>query len=608
MQNNERDTRGELQMPANEDTRLKNNAPSNHAKPSADMERFLRDDSLMRRKLLSYLPYMIMTHLSILLIMAVDGIVVGNLVGASALASVSIITPITAAFGVVSVLVASGISTILSTCMGENRLEELRIEKKAAKTLTILSALGLILIEIPVAAVTIKSYQLSPEMRDLVWQYAIGILISAPFGMVSTVCTLEMQILGKTKALTAVSVAEGLINLILDLFFVGVMRLGIAGAGYGTALANAFRCVSSVVYLYRNTDIYKSGDAPLRWKNAGRMLKTGVSEASYSAMSALRCFFLIKILLAALGENSGVIYGVCQFCWNIANMVIISVQSSARPLIGIVTGGGDLRGIKTLVRQSLFLMVLLLGLVTACALIAPELFYQLHSVADLPTYGSFCLRLFSLHFIACGFNAILRLVFANRGDVAYNSAVTVAGYAAMPILAFLLSRIYPPMLFVAYLITECLLLAFNHRHYRAAMRENMEEASKEDVLYLTVSPRDAIEASHAIRRYAQEHGHSERNAYRAALCMEEMIHYAHARRRDAQVHTQVMVKFCKGGCIFTILDDGRCIMLNEDDESKALISNYSLIKKIATSVSYQYLLEMNYTVFHFDEKPAARAA
>ena len=65
------------------------------------------------------------------------------------------------------------------------------------------------------------------------------------------------------------------------------------------------------------------------------------------------------------------------------------------------------------------------------------------------------------------------------------------------------------------------------------------------------------------------------------------------------VRNQLMIKFFPDSCIFTIMDDGRCIMLDEDEETKELIANYSMIRKTASSVKYQYILNLNYTVFCF---------
>lgn len=54
------------------------------------LKRFKRTDSLVTKKLLSYIPVMIFTNLSTLLLISIDGIVVGNLIGPNALASVNI--------------------------------------------------------------------------------------------------------------------------------------------------------------------------------------------------------------------------------------------------------------------------------------------------------------------------------------------------------------------------------------------------------------------------------------------------------------------------------------------------------------------------------------
>ena len=52
--------------------------------------------------------------------------------------------------------------------------------------------------------------------------------------------------------------------------------------------------------------------------------------------------------------------------------------------------------------------------------------------------------------------------------------------------------------------------------------------------------------------------------------------------------------------IFCMIDDGKCIALNEDTETTELITdNYGLLKKLAKSVEYQNILNMNYTIFRF---------
>ena len=565
------------------------------------MEQFRRDDSLLHYKLLSYLPFMILTNLATLLLSTVDGLVVGNLVGGDALSAVSIFMPVPTVICIFTICVSAGISTTLSTGMGDIQIENLAPLKKASARLIFVSALAVGIIQIPIAVLLINAYNLSADMQAMVWQYGIGQMIAAPFGMISSVCVYELQILGRSKILTVLAVTEGGINLVLDLMFVGVFHMGIAGAGYGTAVANVVRCTLSLIYLYKKTDIFKFGKAKIHMDHIRQLLKTGSSDAAYTAMMALQSIIMIKIILAAFGESGGAINGVCAFCLSIANVAIMSIQGSARPLAGIYTGARDILGVRMLIRRSLLLMLSLLGVMSVIVLINPGLFYRINGVTEIPVYGLISLRLYVLHFIFRGFNYIFRLYFVNRGDTRFSSIITITSHATLPIFALLFSLLYAPFMWLAYLATECILLLMSALHFHSCSKKDMQERREDvDVLYLTVAPDDAIEASRSIRQYATERGYSERMAYRAALCMEEMIHYAVDVNGSNKVRNQLMVKFLPDSCIFTIMDDGRCIMLNEDDETKELITNYNVIKRIATSVNYQYVLNLNYTVFNFE--------
>ncbi|MBQ1791329.1 MAG: polysaccharide biosynthesis C-terminal domain-containing protein [Oscillospiraceae bacterium] len=484
--------------------------------------------------------------------------------------------------------------------MGDNRIEDLAPLKKAAVTVTIVSALAVAVLEFPVAAILVRSYRLTPDMQGMVWQYGIGILISMPFGLASTVCVHELMILGKSEILTVFAITEGCVNLVLDLLFVGVFHMGIAGAGYGTAAANMVRCVLSILYLRRKTEIFQYGNAKLRMKDVVRIFRLGSVDASYSAMMALQGILMLKILLAVFGESGGTINAVCRFSLVFASVAIQSIQGSARPLSGIYNGAREVVGLRMLVRRSFLLVLAIVGSITLLVCLFPKTVFFLNGVLEIPAFGLLCLRLFVTHFIFRGFNSIFRLYFAGRGDSRFSSVVTVIGYATLPVFAFLLSHLYAPLFWLAYLAAESLLFLINAAHYAFCVSTDMQsEVPEEAVLYLTVPPEDAIEASQCVRRYAEVHGYPKRLAYRAALCMEEMIHYAVSANGGRDVRNQLMIKFFPDSCIFTIMDDGRCIMLDEDEETKELITNYSMIRKTASSVRYQYILNLNYTVFCF---------
>ena len=230
-----------------------------------------------------------------------------------------------------------------------------------------------------------------------------------------------------------------------------------------------------------------------------------------------------------------------------------------------------------------------------------EFFFAIHGVTDIPENGVVSVRLFSLCFIFRGIDAIFRLYLANQKDNKFSATTTVLGYAALPVLAFAITFFLPdPYLWTAYLITELAVLTANLFRYVYWLKKDKKIRTPDShTIHLSVAPEDAVEASREVREYAKEHGYSEKFAYRAALCMEEMVHYVKAVAGNKEVFTQIMLKFSADSCVFAMIDDGECIMLNEDDASKELITNYSMLKKLAQNISYQYILDMNYTVFTF---------
>ena len=146
----------------------------------------------------------------------------------------------------------------------------------------VVSAVAMSIIQIPLVYLIIASYGLSPEMNYTTWLYAIGVMISTPFGLVSTVGVYQLQIVGKMKVLMWLSAAEGLINLALDLFFVGVLHMGVIGAGLGTACANVVRSTATVIYLVKKTDMFRTNGVKARWSDVKEIISCGMPEASNS--------------------------------------------------------------------------------------------------------------------------------------------------------------------------------------------------------------------------------------------------------------------------------------------------------------------------------------
>ena len=564
-------------------------------------ERFQRDGVLTARKLREYVPVMLVNNLSVLLLITVDGLVLGNLVGPKALSAVNIFYPAAVLIGVASTLVASGGATSIAIAMGKSDCDALRRAKSATKRVMVEAALIMAGLQIPLVWGIIASYPLDDSMAALTWQYAFCIMIATPFDLVSGVGTLQLQATGKMRWLMSLTIMEGIINLALDLLFVGVLNMGVMGASLGTACSNMLRCAATVIVLAKTTDIYKTGGVKADRAAYKDLLSYGMPDAANAFMIALQNYLLMQVVIMIFGDDGGVIKGVCVFCFSIANVVIGSIQGSMRPLVGIVTGAGDWDGLRILFRQCVKLLAAIVGIVTVVVIVFPGWFYTLHGVTTIPAAGELSLRLFALHFVFKGCNTLFRLYYANRKDPKFATGLTIVGNATLPLFAFLLSLVFPPaFIWIGYLCTELIILALNlWRYKRWVLKDLDEEAQLVGAVSLSVSPENAVKVSREIRSFANERGVLQRVSYRVALCMEEMVVYATSSQKRA-ISIQVFVRFKLDGATFSILDDGECIALDEDREQQALITNnYDLVKCIAKEVDYQYILDMNYTIMRF---------
>ena len=576
-----------------------------------ELWKFRRNGGLIRRKLTEYIPVMILTNLLLLLITTINGLIAGNFLGENAFSSINIFYPVSVLLAAFGTITSVGIATCISTAMGRNNLAELaRIKGAALYTMLGMAAL-MGIVQIPIVILIIRSYHLPPELYAMTWQYAIGIMLCQPFSLISAVGTYQLQVSGKMKALMILTTAEGLSNVAFDLLFVAVLHMGVAGTGYGTLCANIVRCTVTVVYIRRKTDFYKTGNYKPCFKDIREILVCGIPDASFTVVSALQSYFMLRILINSFGMSGPVINGVIAFCASILSVLILAVHAGIRPLMGLLVGAEDRLGIRELMKQGAAANALVLGIAAAAMEFFPALFYHVNGISNIPEGGLLSVRLYAVFFVLNGLNYMLRLYLSNRKDIKTATALTVSGNALIPLIALIISRMMPgPFIYLSYTVTGLLLLIFSYRRYKWWLAEDKKLNTDLAVINMTIEPDEAVDASRLIRSFADENGVNKRTAYRVALCLEEMAAYIKSTRTVAfdsygKPDVEIMVRFKdRNNAVFVSLDEGDCISLDKDEEKKELITdNYDLIKKIAKEVEYQYILNLNYTRITIQTNP-----
>ena len=201
----------------------------------------------------------------------VDSIVVGNFIGKEALAAVgssnSLINLIVGLF----VGISTGASVVISQYYGAKNKENIHKAVHTAMAVTLIG--GVILIALGVLlSPTILQLMGTPEevmkesvvyLRILFW----GSLFSAIYNMGAGI----LRGVGDSRRPLYFLCISSVVNIVLDLLFVIVFHMGVAGVAYATITAQGVSALLVLLTLTRDDDIYK-----LTWKDIkihGRLLR-----------------------------------------------------------------------------------------------------------------------------------------------------------------------------------------------------------------------------------------------------------------------------------------------------------------------------------------------
>lgn len=375
----------------------------------------------------------------------VDGIVVGNIVGENALASVGTCNPLTMLFIAIAMGLSTGASILVSQLFGARRMEEMR--KSVSTSLILLTALGVVFAIFGILAAEllldvvlgVQDYLLADAV--LYFRiYAIGLIFQFVYNTVSAI----LRSLGDSKATLVFLLISSVVNVVLDLFAVIVLKWGVAGVAIATVVAQALSCVISVVYMFRaHPELrFARGEFVYDKEMTGLILKFGIPVTAQQCVVSFGHVFIQRVI------NAFEITAAYTACMRIENFIMAPIQGF---FLGMSTFTGQnlgakrldrvKRGIKgTLVMVTVFVIVI--GAVVYA--LAPQLIalFGVEDAANLAT-GTTYLHWVALGFILFGWYFAFNGVLQGAGDVGFTFLNSLTGLGLKVIFTYLLAFLTP---------------------------------------------------------------------------------------------------------------------------------------------------------------------
>ncbi|MCR5794662.1 MAG: MATE family efflux transporter [Solobacterium sp.] len=373
----------------------------------------------------------------------VDSIVVGNFVGTQALAAVGSTTMIVNIFVFFFNGFSVGAGVVIGHFFGARDMERLHDAVETVLTASFILCAAFTAVSIagvrPMLRFMATPEDVFPDAVTYLRIYFAGISGLLLYNIGSGI----LRAVGDTKRPLYFLILTSVLNIILDLLFVLVFRMGIAGVALATIISQFISAVLILALLCLTQDIYRFvwKDMKIDREILGRVFSVGLPAAIQSVLTSFSNVF-VQSYINYFG--SGVMAG--WSCYNKIDMFIMlpmnSMALAATTFVSQNIGAGRLKRAEEGTRTTILLNVLITSVIATLIWIfaanAVSLFTQ---DADVIGYGVLFLRTNVYFLLFNCVNHVLAGSLRGRGDSRAPMVIMLTGFVAVrQIYLFVMTR------------------------------------------------------------------------------------------------------------------------------------------------------------------------
>ncbi|VDG97734.1 Multidrug export protein mepA [Lysinibacillus sphaericus] len=389
-----------------------------------------------------FLRYLIPSMIGMLLMavnIVADGIMVGNRLGAEALAGVGIAAPVYSVFLAVSLWIGIGAATKYSMAMGANDPEEgRRIFSHALVSIVLIT---LIIGLLAFLARTPLAYLLgaNPDTFQYVSDYLYVILL---FGVILTVENMFSIFVrndgGPNLAMVAL-ISTSVLNIILNYLFLFVYDYGVKGAAFATILASALGMLILACHFLKRSNNLKwvrfSFDKTLFVAIVVIGFPSFLSEVGISVFTISHNIAFER----STGTVGVAAFSILNYVHSVMLMLFLGLGSAIQPLISYYQGSKNEKRKRTTMKLAMATALgagitsLLVGQFAASPIVT--LFGDFP--VEVTTLAESGIHLFFIAYLFTGMNFVMMTYYQSVGNVRMATWIT-ASREILIMLAFLI--------------------------------------------------------------------------------------------------------------------------------------------------------------------------
>ncbi len=590
---------------------------------------YVKSGKLVNKKFREFFLPTVLSTIAGQLGVIIDSIIVGNFIDARAMASVGVCMPLNQLVAAIMMLISVGSGGLAAIAAGARQHDEANRIFTAVTVLSFGVGALMTLLCLPFTRELSRFLASSDALVEGGWAYLHILIWRFPFMIVLGGLSVLIRSDGMAGVVSHAVLLGQVVNIGLDIFLIGPMKMGLEGAALATVVSDVVgagyllaRYFVSSERTFRLVNILGNGIKAFL-SLTFRLIRTGVPAAAGVGLVSVKIWCIYAILSATGGAGAMTIYAVCVSCLSFVSMFISGGHRSMIPIVGVLYGEKDYQGIRMLTRHVMRFTLSLVGLFVLFVLLSPQSVLSLFNLPpELTAEGAKALRLFSISLLGVAVTFLMLYYYTTvQQRTAANILSFVEGFFAVVPAAWVLSRLMGLTgVWVAFILAEfigflCLLV-----YVRVACKNSggkltdfyLIEKSGKELLYdvsLKATNEDAVRLSQEAEEVLKKSGLEREKAAMAGIALEEMTanlaSYA-KNKRAADIDVRISVIESAGGeasrnwrVILALRDNGQPfnpIEYTPNETADYRTDGIMLLKAMAKDIHYSRVLSLNQTI------------
>lgn len=304
----------------------------------------------------------------------VDTIFVGNWIGATAIAAINVVLPVSFFIAALGMSIGIGGSSIISRALGGDKTEKALKTFGNQITLTLLFTVTLVVFGLYYVDAIIPAFGGKGTIFEPAKIYYKIVLYGVPFLALCMMGNTVIRAEGKPKFAMYAMMIPSVGNLVLDYVFINLMGYGMEGAAWATT-ASYLLCFVFILWFFAS----KNSELKIKFSHFGlqknivkEIGSLGFVTLARQAVVSITYLFMNNILYDLGGETSVTSYAIVGRMLMFALFPVFGITQGFLPIAGFNYGAAKFLRVRLVINTAIKYAVILASMIFVLLVVFPE--------------------------------------------------------------------------------------------------------------------------------------------------------------------------------------------------------------------------------------------